>query len=1235
METGNTTSERGGLTTATLLLQHVNEDERPPLIRGIAKSSSLETASDTSFVTSILSRYPDEDAEFEVARRLKASIDRGLIDEWVPGIKAHKVISLRLLELSTATLKESLDSLSALPKSQGISVPLEPNIRHEIEAHCAEQRRASEASSVILLARSHLSFIQKVFVDAKDRETSTHPDLYNTVLSLMGAADPSISASAANVCFSLLRVPGSLRHALLWTRIATLVAVKHSPSHVTIGYQLWLRALINGDLDDQITEHQVTYWTLINGGLRHGDTERRKLCLQILRHSVERGMQPIDSRLAAGLPKFKVEMLLKHQYDRYCVVFETIILGRYINQVHECRRDLDALVSNGSVIGEAWILTLVESAMNPSVQENIRKFMGLWVMNAGDLFTSMPTSAATILKQSILPWATQGALFISTVREKEGRMQCFYGEQLAKYIESTLTSEHHSAEVTTSVINAILACIKDNQNTLFPLAVVYLVEAIARAFNRRDGLFLNNAQFQVLMELAFWSKYSDITRDFVRVTVLSIGKISLQGNGSIEEELSSATKVRWDGLQEECAQLIQGTANSITLRGMSARAVKEQDSLRKSRTFHTALDTAPREYTSEQLYMHLEDLINDLEYLEYPKNVLMAFIRIVLHDHVLEVVLDSPESPLALMVIDLVRQFQSFCENRIYLLALFLINLRRAILKDQRLVQLLSLEDIIVQFTEFPPQAKIEYLMEDVVAQLLSPKTQGKLSYEHYYGKRHAIGFAALVDICSRLGSLEPTAVKRIIDRLLQKWIDQKPPAPTYCKWKTTLQLQVVFLLNEQILWTGNKIMAKEILETCHKVLAMEQLPRLRHLLEWMIVRIYLLDSSLRNDIFDQLATKDHHSNPKYLASLMKIAVITSRSEPCDEAFANEVATAIVPLSASSKVIVRHEAQWSFPTLMKHAKARNWTSITKSAALVALDKYIKSLSRWNDPPLERELDRLDPDRDHNLTHLVEGGYIALEPIERPLTTNRDLAELYAEHDLKGDIAHPSCMPLGDPIKTRAEEAIALSLEKGSHLRQKSAEPIKTDSAASSGDLALQTKGTAYLSAFLDDPSSESENTRRNDLMVVASLIDNPYNLGGLSRASEIFGASALYLENPSVTSNKLFTSVSVASHLHLPLLPLAAPDLQAFLAGKKTEGWAIVGIEQTDRSVLLGSAACEIPQKTILVLGSEREGVPALVLSECDLLVEIPQQGITRSLNVQTAASIVLFEYTRQHRGGI
>ncbi|XP_068424290.1 probable methyltransferase TARBP1 isoform X2 [Clinocottus analis] len=149
------------------------------------------------------------------------------------------------------------------------------------------------------------------------------------------------------------------------------------------------------------------------------------------------------------------------------------------------------------------------------------------------------------------------------------------------------------------------------------------------------------------------------------------------------------------------------------------------------------------------------------------------------------------------------------------------------------------------------------------------------------------------------------------------------------------------------------------------------------------------------------------------------------------------------------------------------------------------------------------------------------------------------------------------------------------------------------------------------------------------LLVVASLIDKPTNLGGLCRTCEIFGASALVLDNLRHVSDKHFQSLSVSSELWLPLLEVKPMELTDFLQVKKSEGYCIVGVEQTANSQSLQDY--QFPEKTLLLLGNEREGIPANLLQMFDVCVEIPQQGVTRSLNVHVSAALLIWEYTRQH----
>jgi len=72
--------------------------------------------------------------------------------------------------------------------------------------------------------------------------------------------------------------------------------------------------------------------------------------------------------------------------------------------------------------------------------------------------------------------------------------------------------------------------------------------------------------------------------------------------------------------------------------------------------------------------------------------------------------------------------------------------------------------------------------------------------------------------------------------------------------------------------------------------------------------------------------------------------------------------------------------------------------------------------------------------------------------------------------------------------------------------------------------------------------SEQELTRdtihvrqRNDLIVIASLIDKQPNLGGICRTCEIFNASKLILDDIRVKETTAFKAVSVTSENWMPM----------------------------------------------------------------------------------------------------
>ena len=82
-------------------------------------------------------------------------------------------------------------------------------------------------------------------------------------------------------------------------------------------------------------------------------------------------------------------------------------------------------------------------------------------------------------------------------------------------------------------------------------------------------------------------------------------------------------------------------------------------------------------------------------------------------------------------------------------------------------------------------------------------------------------------------------------------------------------------------------------------------------------------------------------------------------------------------------------------------------------------------------------------------------------------------------------------------------------------------------------------------------------------------------------------------------------------------------EILACVADLKKEGYVIVSLEQTDRSIPIQEF--EVPDKVAYIVGNEVEGVREELLEASDLVVEIPMHGKKESLNVGVATGILLF----------
>ncbi|ULU04960.1 hypothetical protein L3Y34_017601 [Caenorhabditis briggsae] len=150
------------------------------------------------------------------------------------------------------------------------------------------------------------------------------------------------------------------------------------------------------------------------------------------------------------------------------------------------------------------------------------------------------------------------------------------------------------------------------------------------------------------------------------------------------------------------------------------------------------------------------------------------------------------------------------------------------------------------------------------------------------------------------------------------------------------------------------------------------------------------------------------------------------------------------------------------------------------------------------------------------------------------------------------------------------------------------------------------------------------------LIVVASLVDKPNNLGGICRTSEIFGVDTLVVADVLVAQDSNFKALSMSSENWQNIEAVKRANLLEYLQGLRANGYTVIAAEQTTDSVMMHDFV--FPKKAVIVMGDEKEGVPVGLLRAVDQTVEIKQVGHTRSLNVHVTAALMIAKFAEQVR---
>lgn len=164
--------------------------------------------------------------------------------------------------------------------------------------------------------------------------------------------------------------------------------------------------------------------------------------------------------------------------------------------------------------------------------------------------------------------------------------------------------------------------------------------------------------------------------------------------------------------------------------------------------------------------------------------------------------------------------------------------------------------------------------------------------------------------------------------------------------------------------------------------------------------------------------------------------------------------------------------------------------------------------------------------------------------------------------------------------------------------------------------------------FLDLPSFLEESQKREKMLVLLlDSIFDPHNVGAILRAAECFGVDAvIFSKNRGSDITSVVSKVSSGASELVNLIKVS--NLAESVRRFKEEGFSTIIADGSHEATPIFNF--NFPEKTVLILGSEGEGVQPLLRKLADLFVKIPQKGKIDSLNVSQAASIFLYKYASQ-----
>jgi len=236
--------------------------------------------------------------------------------------------------------------------------------------------------------------------------------------------------------------------------------------------------------------------------------------------------------------------------------------------------------------------------------------------------------------------------------------------------------------------------------------------------------------------------------------------------------------------------------------------------------------------------------------------------------------------------------------------------------------------------------------------------------------------------------------------------------------------------------------------------------------------------------------------------------------------------------------------------------------------------------------------------------------------------------LYGKHAVLAAIANPRrkiskivCTKENFPLireacaKNKTEESIIRTVER------RDIDKMLQKDAVHQGMAVFCSKSEEYS---LEEICDNLQHKQKATVMILDQVTD-PQNVGTIIRSCVAFGCDALIMQDRN--SPQETGAVAKAAVGTMELLPIVrVTNLSRAIEKLKDCGFWAVGMDGYATQYV---DSLDKNTKLAVVMGSEGKGMRRLVEEACDISVKIPMSDNVESLNVATAASIVLYELNK------